>query len=183
MEMLLETPYFIPNSNMGTLVHFLNEKNVKLSVLTNSLSSTDAFYTVAAFDQRIKPLLRSGINVSIYDGSSSSNVYTAEVKSQQARWGTHAKRAVIGNTTMIGTFNIDPRSNNLNAEMALICRNDKAAAIYIRNSINFRQNHGVALNINGVPADGRPLKFGTSFSKKVLYWLSYPITAFFAPLF
>jgi putative cardiolipin synthase len=178
-KMLLESPYFIHNETLIGLVDDLKANNVGLEVMTNSLASTDAFYTVAASSQRIAPILANGAKISIYGGSSAANKFTAEPLSQKATWGTHAKRAVIGNTIMIGTFNIDPRSNNLNAEMALICRDNPEAAIYLRNSIEDRIQHAVALDKKGQPADGRALLFNTNFSKKFLYWLSYPLTAAF----
>ncbi len=178
--LVIESPYFIPNSQMAAVTSFLNTNNIKLSVMTNSLNSTDAFYTVAAFDQRIVPLLRAGIAVSIYDGSSESNRYTAEPRSQMADWGTHSKRAVMGNSVMVGTFNIDPRSSNINAEMILICKDNKAAATYVKKSIDERMQHAVPLGEDGLPIDGRGLHFGAGLLKHVEYWVSFPFTLFLA---
>jgi putative cardiolipin synthase len=180
--MLLETPYLIPNQTLIDVTNYLKENNVQLNIMTNSLSSTDAFYTVAALHQRVSSILKNGVQVSVYDGSPTSNLFTAEPISQTANWGTHAKRAVIGNTIMVGTFNIDPRSDMINAEMALICRDNKEAATYVRNSIEFREKHAVALDETGNPKDGRPFLFNTSITKKVFYWLSGPFAAVFGDL-
>ena len=96
-ELMIESPYFIPNKDMYGVVADLKSANIKLHVMTNSLNSTDAFYTVASFNQRIVPLLQRGVEVSIYDGSPASNLFIAEPRSQTADWGTHSKRGVMGN--------------------------------------------------------------------------------------
>jgi len=44
-------------------------------------------------------------------------------------FGLHAKSMVIdGNVTVIGTFNLDPRSANLNSECITVVQSDKIAA-------------------------------------------------------
>jgi phosphatidylserine/phosphatidylglycerophosphate/cardiolipin synthase-like enzyme len=41
----------------------------------------------------------------------------------------HAKRGVIdGETTLLGTYNLDPRSANINSELMLMCRGQKELA-------------------------------------------------------
>ena len=56
------------------------------------------------------------------------------------RWGLHAKRGVIdGDTTLLGTYNIDPRSANLNSELMLVCRGQKELAAEVLASIAARE--------------------------------------------
>ena len=44
------------------------------------------------------------------------------------RWGLHSKRGVIdGDTTLLGTYNIDPRSANLNSELMVVCRGQRSS--------------------------------------------------------
>ncbi|GEM_PF-3172941 len=44
-------------------------------------------------------------------------------------------------TIAIGTYNVDPRSANLNSELLVICHGNKALAAEMRASIGARMNH------------------------------------------
>jgi len=51
----------------------------------------------------------------------------------------HSKRGVIdGETTLLGTYNMDPRSANLNSELMLVCRGQRALAAEVLASIAAR---------------------------------------------
>jgi cardiolipin synthase C len=52
----------------------------------------------------------------------------------------HSKRGVIdGDTTLLGTYNMDPRSANLNSELMLVCRGQKELAAEVLASIAARE--------------------------------------------
>ena len=52
----------------------------------------------------------------------------------------HAKRGVIdGDTTLLGTYNIDPRSANLNSELMVVCRGQRDLAAEVLASIAARE--------------------------------------------
>ena len=129
-EVDIESPYFIINKKeISSVLQSLLDRNVKINVLTNSLYSTDAFYTQAVFDTHIKVWTQAGINVWMHSGERDPQTYPVVGEAEKARWGTHSKRAVIdGKTSVVGTFNMDPRSTKLNAEMALICRDNTVIA-------------------------------------------------------
>lgn len=56
------------------------------------------------------------------------------------RWGVHSKRGVIdGDTTLVGTCNMDPRSANLNSELMLVCRGQPELAAEMLASIATRE--------------------------------------------
>ena len=57
-----------------------------------------------------------------------------------ARRGVHSKRGIIhGETTPLGTYNIDPRSANFNSELMLMCRGQKDLAAEVLASIAARE--------------------------------------------
>lgn len=81
----------------------LGARGVALTVLTNSLHSTNAYYTAA------RP------QTGTFPGSQ--------------RWGVHSKRAAIDDDTiMIGTDNVDPRSANRNSGLMVVCQGSPALA-------------------------------------------------------
>jgi putative cardiolipin synthase len=62
-------------------------------------------------------------------GGASLPVQSTNLRGGAPRWGVHSKRGVIdGETTLLGTYNIDPRSANLNSELMLVCRGQKDLA-------------------------------------------------------
>lgn len=117
-EVVAESPYFVIKKGGYEVLSGLRERNVHLSVLTNGLYSTDAFYTVASMLFRLRSLAETNMTLKVYDG-----------KGRRGRQGIHNKRAVIdGKTVMVGTYNIDPRSANLNSEMMIVCRDQPELA-------------------------------------------------------
>ncbi len=137
-ELLVETPYFIIRPEGMKAIKSLVERGVKMQVLTNSLQSTDAYYTVAAMVPTLSKLKTQNLTVWAYKGAPLQN-YSESRKPESIRWGIHSKRAVVDDdTVMLGTYNIDPRSANLNSELMVICRNSPELAAEFRKSIEAR---------------------------------------------
>ena len=136
-EILLESPYFVLRGDGADLFRGILGRGVRMQVLTNSLRSTDAFYTVAALLPTLGSLNRPGFKLWAYRGDPLPQGAAPAPRSRL--WGVHAKRGVFdGRTSVIGTYNIDPRSANLNAEMILICRDNPALAAEMARSIQER---------------------------------------------
>lgn len=136
-EILLESPYFVLQGDGAVLVRGLLDRGVRVQVLTNSLRSTDAFYTVGALLPSLGSLTHAGFRLWAYRGDPLPRGSGPEPRSQL--WGVHAKRGVFdGTTTVVGTYNIDPRSANLNSEMVLVCRDNPDLAAAVGRSIEGR---------------------------------------------
>ena len=135
-EITVESPYLVLRSDGATEVARVTQRGVKLRFLTNSLGSTDAFYTVARLADGLADLHMPKLEVWAYQGAPLAT-YTRPAASQ--RWGVHAKRAVFDDDTVaIGTYNIDPRSANLNSELIVICRGDRGLAQAMKTSMQAR---------------------------------------------
>ncbi|MBO9666908.1 MAG: phospholipase D family protein [Bdellovibrio sp.] len=175
-EIYIESPYFVIKKQQSDVLQDMLDRGVRINVLTNSLYSTDAFYTQAVFDTRIGLWTRAGVQVWMHSGERDPQHYPAIAEVAHARWGTHSKRGVIDDkTTIVGTFNMDPRSTNINAEMALICRDSVVLADAVRNDIKARMAYGIKLDRNGFNADGQPVRKEAPLSKKVLFWMTLPL--------
>lgn len=178
----IESPYLILKGAGKKLVHDLRDRGVDLQILTNSLNSTDASYTSGALYPRIDSLTSTGAHVWLYTG-----IYPFDLdpiipvtKTLKARWGIHSKRAIIDEQTiLVGTFNADPRSKNLNAEMAVICRNNPDLGIASSRDFEKRLWQSVELNEEGEPKDGRSLLFGADWKKKMEFYLLEPFSNLF----
>lgn len=183
VSLTADSPYFIIQKDGINIMRNLLGAGVDITVLTNSLNSTDAFYTVPVFKSRIKEHVRAGVNVYVYTGTPLNDVEYANEKAKEARWGVHSKTAVFDhNTIMIGTFNVDPRSKNLNTELALFCYDSQPLAAALESDIRSRLNNSVRLNNEGVPEDGRGHFYGASMSKRAMYFLMAPLTHVFDDL-
>ncbi|MCH2533518.1 MAG: phosphatidylserine/phosphatidylglycerophosphate/cardiolipin synthase family protein [Bdellovibrionales bacterium] len=133
-----ESPYFVLRPDGISLLKELSAKGIKQDYLTNSLYSTDAFYTVSALTNSLGSIRDTGVNLYAYSGDKPID-YLSSINGVSERWGTHSKRAVIDNQHfIIGTYNVDPRSANLNSEVLIICRNSPELATHMSSSIKTR---------------------------------------------
>jgi putative cardiolipin synthase len=178
-EVLAESPYFVIRKGGMELLDDLHARGVGVTVLTNTLRSTDAGYTVASMNWRLRSLAKTGLNLFGFTAGpvegQSNRLYAEE-----PRWGLHSKRAVIdGKDTLVGTYNIDPRSANLNSEVLFICRGNPELAAHVAGSIRERMKHSVEL----IDKEGRThvqrLISGASAGQIALYLAIFPIANLF----
>lgn len=122
----MSSPYFIPNERNEYVYEELLKKNVDVTLYTNSLRSTDALFMSANLYLHLRGYLKKGMKVFFSDGKFSDRGETAMEFAKTAGWGTHAKTHVYETSTysevMIGTYNIDNRSDYYNTELALFCK-------------------------------------------------------------
>lgn len=149
-HIVVESPYLVLRADGIELLQSVLQRGVTLQFLTNTLHSTDAFYTVASLADALDRLNLPGLEVWGYDGRPLAQGPRAPASE---RWGVHAKRAVFDDhTVVVGTYNMDPRSANLNAELILVCRNNRALAADMTRSLQARLAQ--ARPITGTPEAG-----------------------------
>ena len=102
-----------------------------IRILTNSLASTDNVEAFSSYQTDRKILLETGVKIYEFrpDAAVRTRRMTGELQEtleHKPIFGLHAKSMVIDKkTTVIGTFNLDPRSANLNTECIVVVRSDK----------------------------------------------------------
>ena len=149
-EITVESPYLVLRDDGVAVLKSVVQKGVRVRFLTNSLHSTDAFYTVASLASGLEPLHMPNLEIWAYQGQPLAQAARAPAS---PRWGVHAKRAVFDDETVaVGTYNIDPRSANLNSELIVICRGDAALAQDMKASMAARLAQSIA--IVGTPQAG-----------------------------
>ncbi|WP_299429739.1 phospholipase D family protein [uncultured Maribacter sp.] len=122
----IQTPYLITSELGKNLFKEVVERGVKVRILTNSLASTDNVEAFSSYQTDREPLLKTGIKIYEFkpDAAEQTKIMTGALQEKleyKPTFGLHAKSMVIdGKTTVIGTFNLDPRSANLNTECITI---------------------------------------------------------------
>lgn len=153
----LSSPYLIHNTRTRKIMQHLMQKKVNIEVYTNSLGSTDAVYVAANLYLYIKRWAKAGIKIWLHDSSFIHDGPAMTEEAEKARWGTHDKTQVYEASThsevMIGTYNVDNRSNFYNTEMALFCKGNDELSLEVKNSILGRAHKGYQVLENGVAMD------------------------------
>lgn len=127
----IQTPYLITTELSQNLFRAAVERGVKIRILTNSLASTDNVEAFSSYQTDRKTLLETGIRIFEFrpDAENRTRIMTGELQETldyKPIFGHHAKSMVIDReTTIIGTFNLDPRSANLNTECIVIVKSSK----------------------------------------------------------
>jgi putative cardiolipin synthase len=109
---VIESPYLVPSRPVLDLLEKKRREGVHVQIVTNSLHSMDGVLPYAGYIKYRRRLLRHGVDIREYKGPDT----------------LHAKTLVVdGKTVLVGSYNMDPRSQNLNAE-AMCLAEDGAMA-------------------------------------------------------
>lgn len=138
-EVLIVSPYFVPGPEMMKSFADLRARGVRVRVLTNSLASNDAPAAHAGYARYRRPLLALGVELhemradpaaarglagsrgSGWAGGTGSKLPTS-------RASLHSKAVLIdGRLAVIGSMNLDLRSQLKNSEVALVIRSHALA--------------------------------------------------------
>lgn len=127
----IQSPYLITTETGRALFREAIKRGVKVRILTNSLASTDNLEAFSGYQRDRKKLLETGVLIYEFkpDAEERRKVMTGALQEKMnftPIFGLHAKSMVIdGKITVIGTFNLDPRSANLNTECVAIIHSSK----------------------------------------------------------
>lgn len=112
-SIVIESPYLVPSRAFRRGLDRALDRGVRVRILTNSLATTDNLWPQAGYVSERKGLVRRGVELWELTGERT----------------LHSKAAVIdGETVIVGSFNLDPRSEHLNTELALVARDPALAA-------------------------------------------------------
>jgi cardiolipin synthase C len=129
----IQSPYLVMPEGGFELFDSLVQRGVEVRISTNSLASTDNLMAFSGYRKQRRRLLKSGIRVYEFKPDPAIKHALIERYPQLADkapvFAVHAKTLVIdGETLFIGTFNLDPRSANLNTEVGILVTNRQLAA-------------------------------------------------------
>lgn len=129
-QLTIISSYFVPTKDgVSTLVQ-LADFGIEIKILTNSFDATDVTAVHSGYSQWRPALLRAGIK--IYELKSTASEEKRENKLWKARsqssTSLHAKTfAIDDHQVFIGSYNVDPRSANINTEMGVIINDNELA--------------------------------------------------------
>lgn len=129
----IQTPYLITSALSQQLFREAVNRGVKIRILTNSLASTDNVEAFSSYQTDREVLLNTGVQIYEFrpDAAERVKIMTGDLQATLDYipiFGLHAKSMVVdGNITVIGTFNLDPRSANLNTECIAIIKSEDIA--------------------------------------------------------
>lgn len=133
-EFIAVSPYFIPRDDGVEWLAGIVKRGVKVKVLTNSLASTDVVIVHSGYKDYRKKIIESGIELYEMKAISGKRPEQRLIgRSAPAQAALHAKVYVIDRQdVMIGSFNLDPRSIELNTEIALVIHSKAIAAQVVK---------------------------------------------------
>jgi putative cardiolipin synthase len=131
----IESPYLVPTRALRQGLRQALARGVHIRILTNSLAATDNLWPQAGYAGHKADLVRSGVELWEYQGPEC----------------LHAKAAVIdGETVIVGSYNLDPRSERLNSELALVVR-DRPLAAEMRRLMDGHLERAARIDARGLP--------------------------------
>ncbi|MGF6303535.1 putative cardiolipin synthase [Paraburkholderia sp. WC7.3g] len=125
-DFLIVSPYFVPHASGVQAASGLTHRGIRIAVLNNSLAATDAVAVQAGYSPFRVPLLKAGVE--LYEFRPHQDTPNVGLVGSRSRASLHAKAYVIDHQILvIGSMNLDPRSANLNTELALVIHSPELA--------------------------------------------------------
>jgi putative cardiolipin synthase len=173
-EVLIENAYFVPRDHGVELTRALHARGVKVRVLTNSLASNDVLAVHSGYQKYRDDLLENGVEM--YEVRPDSRM--AQLRwsglSWKSRAGLHAKAMVVDRRyVVVGSYNLDPRSADINTELALLVDSPKFAemvAEFFEDGVKPENSYRVTL-------EGGRLRWTTSDGGTVRVYTKEPETS------
>ncbi len=131
-SVLIQSPYLVMPEGGLELFQKLVNRGVNVTISTNSLASTDNLQAFSGYFKQRKKILKAGINVYEYKPSPKIQQTLIErytkIEKETPTFAIHAKSMVVDHQHLfVGTFNLDPRSANLNTEVGVLISDESLA--------------------------------------------------------
>jgi putative cardiolipin synthase len=130
-DLFLVTPYFVPQKGGVKILSDIAARGARVRVLTNSLASTNQVAVHAGYKRYRKELLRAGVELYelvpwvVFEDYPSEN--------ERINLTLHAKVfAIDGQKLFVGSFNLDPRSADINTEIGLVASSRAITLEYLQ---------------------------------------------------
>jgi putative cardiolipin synthase len=154
-EVLVCSPYVVPTRRSLDTIALLQQRGVRMTVLTNSLAATDEPLVHSAYRRYREEMLRQGIE--LYELTPLRLTLAFGDVQGEALGRLHAKTVVIDREIFyIGSFNFDHRSATHNTELGLIVFSPQLAeqALTLLDAVKRESAHRLRL-----AADGRRIEW------------------------
>jgi putative cardiolipin synthase len=131
-SILIQSPYLIMPEGGIELFEELIDRGIRIRISTNSLASTDNIQAFSGYQGQREDLLLAGVELFEYMDKPSIRTELIDryprIADNDPIFAIHAKSMVIDDEIVfIGTFNLDPRSANLNTEVGVLIESAELA--------------------------------------------------------
>ena len=129
----IQSPYLVTTKQSQDLFREAIARGVRVRILTNSLASTDNLDAFSGYQRERAALLEIGVDLYEFkpDAAERRRLLTGALQPTlnfAPKFGLHAKSMVVDDRiAVVATFNLDPRSANLNTECLTIIRDARVA--------------------------------------------------------
>ena len=155
-EVLIQSAYLILENDGAVGIETLIQQGVRVKLATNSMAADNHLSAFVTYRKQRKRMLEGGAEVYEMrpDALTEREQFTAEELAQhRTSFGLHAKTMVFDRKVVfVGSFNLDPRSVDLNTEMGLMVESEAlagAVADSIENDIGAGNSWRVILTDDG----------------------------------
>ena len=125
-SILIQTPYLVfPEGGLSLLSQKVAE-GVRVRIVTNSMLSTDNPAAFSGYQRQRALIIRAGIELYEFrhDAAVRHEIVAKTSTNADAAISLHAKSMVVDDSRLfIGSFNLDPRSAQLNTEVGVLIDN------------------------------------------------------------
>ncbi|WP_425043339.1 phospholipase D family protein [Primorskyibacter sp. S87] len=147
-DVLLITPYFVPEAYGSAFFRSLSERGVRVRVMTNSLASTNHPYVHGGYAPYRAELLDAGVE--LYEVRADATRLLAGL---DAPLTMHTKLAIVdGLTVFVGSPNVDPRSIRQNSEIGMVIDSPELARSIVADIAKVRAD--VTFRVERTPDGG-----------------------------
>lgn len=144
-EVVIRTPYLIPTKDIMRSLQSALKRGVRVRVFTNSFATRDTLLSQLGYEANFQKLAHMGVEIHEFNASATG------------RMARHEKAIVVDSRhVLIGSHNIDPRSEWHNRETGLVF-NDRTMAKQLH-----MQNSEVRKASSLVAKDGKIIQSGKS---------------------
>ncbi|MED5463573.1 MAG: phospholipase D family protein [Myxococcota bacterium] len=132
-SVVIQTPYLVTSGLGQGLFASAIKRGVSVTILTNSLGATDNLMAFNGYRRNRDDLLRMGVKLYEFrpDAAIRRSIMTSSLAQEVETFpvfGLHAKTLVVDDdVVVVTTFNLDPRSANLNTECMTVIRSKEVA--------------------------------------------------------
>ncbi len=175
-QIVIQSPYLVLSDKAIDLFQRARTRGVRVRINTNSLASTDNIQAFSGYRNQRQTLL--GMGFEIYEYKPYPEVQRqlmqrfAATKSKDLIFSLHAKSMVVDQKiAYVGTFNFDPRSENLNTEAGVIIYHEGLARA-VQAAIEIDMEPGNSWNA-ATDAPDHQVPLGKR--SKVRFWQAMPV--------
>jgi putative cardiolipin synthase len=130
-DVVIQSPYLVLSDAALALFARVRSRGVRVRIHTNSLASTDNLQAFSGYRNQREALLKLGLEIFEFKPNPRIQrdvMQRAAAEGEPPIFALHAKTLVVDERIVyIGTYNLDPRSENLNTEVGVVIHNEQQA--------------------------------------------------------